>query len=31
MVRAEVVQVKEECKVFEKILVRTGRTFPMFG
>lgn len=32
MVGAEVVvQVKKECKVFEKILVRAGRTFSVFG
>lgn len=32
MVGAEVVvQVKKECKVFEKILARAGRTFSVFG
>lgn len=32
VVRAEVVvQVKKECKVFEKILDEAGRTFPVFG
>lgn len=32
MVRAEVVvQVEKECKVFEKILDKAGRTFSVFG